>query len=125
MGCGIDNGQESLWSGRARKTHLSSRVPTFLCSLCQSKLFFDQIYGFYIKRIQDPLTRFIEVMELLFISGLLVRGTAGVAGLFALIGRKFVTTERFTAYAFWFIAGTIAFLSLRIRSIWRIREPLP
>jgi NADH-quinone oxidoreductase subunit L len=88
---------------------LSSRFPTFF-ALCDSKLFFDQFYGFYIKRIQDPITRFIEVMELLFISGLLVRGTAGVAGLFALIG-KVCYNGKIHAYAFWFVAGTIAFLT--------------
>jgi len=88
---------------------LSVKAPVFF-SLCQSKLFFDQIYSFYVKRIQDPLTRFLEVLELLFISGLMVRGSAGVAGLFALLGRTFYN-GKIHSYAFWFIAGTVAFIA--------------
>jgi len=88
---------------------LSVKAPVFF-SLCQSKLFFDQIYAFYVKMIQDPLTRFFEVLELLFISGLMVRGSAGVAGLFALLGKTFYN-GKIHSYAFWFIAGTIAFIA--------------
>lgn len=88
---------------------LSVKAPLFF-SLCQSKLFFDQIYAFYVKMIQDPLTRFLEVLELLFISGLMVRGAAGVAGLFALLGKTFYN-GKIHSYAFWFIAGTIAFIA--------------
>ena len=88
---------------------LSVKAPVFF-SLCQSKLFFDQIYSFYVKRIQDPLTRFLEVLELLFISGLMVRGSAGVAGLFALLGKTFYN-GKIHSYAFWFIAGTVAFIA--------------
>jgi NADH-quinone oxidoreductase subunit L len=88
---------------------LSVKAPVFF-SLCQSKLFFDQIYAFYVKMIQDPLTRFFEVLELLFISGLMVRGSAGVAGLFALLGKTFYN-GKIHSYAFWFIAGTVAFIA--------------
>ena len=52
---------------------LSSRFPGFF-ELCRSKLFFDEIYDFYLKKVQNPLANFLEVMELLFISGLMVRG---------------------------------------------------
>jgi NADH-quinone oxidoreductase subunit L len=88
---------------------LEQKLPVFF-ALCKSKLFFDQIYEFYINRIQDPFTRFVEVMELLFVSGLMVRGSAGVAGIFALIGKAFYV-GKIHAYAFWFVAGTIGFLA--------------
>ena len=42
-------------------------------------------------------------MELLFISGLMVRGTAGVSGLLALLGKSFYN-GKIHSYAFWFIA---------------------
>ncbi|MAL86294.1 MAG: NADH-quinone oxidoreductase subunit L [Opitutae bacterium] len=87
---------------------LSEKVPLFF-ALCSSKLFFDEIYRFYVNRIQDPFCRFIEVMELLFISGLMVRGAAGISGLFALLGKTFYT-GKIHSYSFWFIAGTIGFL---------------
>jgi NADH-quinone oxidoreductase subunit L len=88
---------------------LAQKLPTFY-ALCRSKLFFDQIYSFYIKQIQDPAARFIEVMELLFISGLMVRGSAGVTALFALLGKN-CYIGKIHAYAFWFVGGTIGFLA--------------
>ncbi len=91
---------------------LEQKLPIFF-ALCKSKLFIDEIYEFYVKRIQEPFVRFIEVMELLFISGLLVRGSAGVAGLFALIGKAFYV-GKIHAYAFWFVAGTIGFLAYAV-----------
>ena len=91
---------------------LAKKLPTFY-ALCKSKLFFDQMYGFYINKIQDPSARFLEVMELLFISGLMVRGTAGIASLFALLG-KICYIGKIHAYAFWFVGGTIGFLAYAV-----------
>lgn len=91
---------------------LASKTPAFF-ALCRSKLFFDEIYGFYVKRIQDPFARFLEVMELLFISGLMVRGAAGVAGLFSLIAKAFYV-GKIHAYALWFILGTLGFLAYAV-----------
>ncbi len=96
--------------GRVGKADpLASKFPSFY-ALCRSKLFFDEIYNFYVKRIQDPFARFVEVMELLFISGLMVRGSAGIAGIFALIG-KACYIGKIHAYALWFILGTLGFLA--------------
>ena len=91
---------------------LASKAPAFF-ALCRSKLFFDEIYGLYVKRIQDPFARFLEVMELLFISGLMVRGAAGVAGLFALVAKAFYV-GKIHAYALWFILGTLGFLAYAV-----------
>lgn len=88
---------------------LSKKLPVFF-ALCKSKLYFDELYEFYVRRVQDPSVRFLEVLELLFISGLMVRGSAGISGLFALIGKAFYT-GKIHAYSFWFIAGTISFLA--------------
>jgi len=95
--------------GRVDQTDpLYLKLPMFF-ALCKSKLFFDEIYNFYVKSVQRPIARFLEVMELLFVSGLMVRGTAGIAGLFALLGKTFYNSK-IHSYSFWFIAGTIAFL---------------
>ena len=87
---------------------LSVRFPSFY-EICQNKLFFDEIYRFYVDKIQDPMARFLEVMELLFISGLMVRGTAGIVALFSLLA-KVCYLGRIHAYAFWFLLGTLGFL---------------
>ena len=105
----IGGGTAKLFYGRAFNGEpLEARFPT-LYDLCKSKLFFDEIYGFYVSKIQDPFARFIEVMELLFISGLLVRGSAGVSALFALLA-KACYAGKIHAYSFWFILGTLGFL---------------
>jgi len=87
---------------------LSQCAPGFF-EICQSKLFFDQIYSFYITKIQDPFCRFIEVMELLFISGLMVRGSAGVTALISMLA-KACYIGRVHAYALWFMLGTLGFI---------------
>ena len=53
---------------------------------------------------------FKKVNKLLFISGLMVRGAAGCAGLFALLG-KICYNGKIHAYGFWFILGTIGFIA--------------
>ena len=100
---------KSLYGKVDQEDPLATKLPVFF-ALCKSKLFFDQIYKFYVDKIQDPFARFVEIMELLFISGLLVRGSAGIAGLMAIIGRAFYV-GKIHAYAFWFVAGTIGFLA--------------
>jgi len=87
---------------------LAVRFPTFF-EICKSKLFFDELYRFYINKIQDPAARFLEVMELLFISGLMVRGAAGMTALFSLLA-KACYVGKIHAYAFWFLIGTLGFL---------------
>ncbi len=109
----IGGGTSKLFYGRAFNGEpLEARFPT-LYDLCKSKLFFDEIYGFYVSKIQDPFARFIEVMELLFISGLLVRGSAGVSALFALLA-KACYAGKIHAYSFWFILGIISFVAYAI-----------
>jgi len=99
---------KTLFSKVRQDDPLARRFPAFY-ELCRSKLFFDEIYQIYLSKIQDPLARFIEVMELLFISGLMVRGSAGVAALFSMLA-KLCYVGKIHAYAFWFILGTLGFL---------------
>ena len=99
---------KTLFSKVLQDDPLARRFPAFY-ELCRSKLFFDEIYQIYLSKIQDPLARFIEVMELLFISGLMVRGSAGVAALFSMLA-KLCYVGKIHAYAFWFILGTLGFL---------------
>ena len=99
---------KTLFSQVLQDDPLARRFPAFY-ELCRSKLFFDEIYQIYLSKIQDPLSRFIEVMELLFISGLMVRGAAGVAALFSMLA-KLCYVGKIHAYAFWFILGTLGFL---------------
>ena len=95
--------------GKSEQDPIAEKAPAFY-QLCATKLYFDEAYDFYVSRIQQAGARVAEVFELLFLSGLMVRGSAGVAGLFALLGKS-LYSGRIHAYAFWFIIGTIAFLA--------------
>ena len=97
-----------MYARADKEDPLSQSAPGFF-EICQSKLFFDQIYSFYINKIQDPFCRFMEVMELLFISGLMVRGSAGVTALIAMLA-KACYIGRVHAYALWFMLGTLGFI---------------
>lgn len=77
--------------------------------ICQSKLFFDEIYQFYLKKVQDPFCRFLEVLELLFISGLMVRGSAGMTALIAMLA-KVCYIGKVHIYTLWFMLGTLGFI---------------
>ena len=103
---------KSLYSGSPDQEPLQERLPVFY-DICRSKLFFDEIYAFYIEKIQEPFARFVEVLELLFISGLMVRGSAGISALFALLG-KACYVGKIHAYSFWFIIGTIGFIGYAV-----------
>ncbi len=98
-----------LYGQSSPKDSLELRFPGFF-EICRTKLFFDEIYEFYVKRIQDPLARFLEVMELLFISGLMVRGSAGLAALVSMLF-KTLYLGKIHLYALWFVLGALGFLA--------------
>jgi NADH-quinone oxidoreductase subunit L len=102
-------GSRRLYGQAGNEDPLMEKAPA-LFQLCSSKLFFDEIYNFYVTSIQQRVARILEVLELLFISGLMVRGSAGAAGLFALFGKSFYL-GRIHGYAFWFLIGVVGFLA--------------
>lgn len=88
---------------------LEESYPGFL-RLCESRLFFDEVYDCCVTRPVRRIARILEAMELLLISGLMVRGTAGIIALF---GLAFAVVHRggFRTYALCFVTGLIAFLA--------------
>jgi NADH-quinone oxidoreductase subunit L len=74
-------------------------------------LWFDEVYGFYVARIQQPVAEFLFLLDLVLISGIGMRGSAGVAGLAGLLLR-FFTTGNVQHYVYWFAAGIIGICAL-------------
>ncbi len=70
------------------------------------KLWFDEVYNFYVRRIQQPVAEFISLLDLVLISGLGMRGSAGGVGLLGMILR-FMTTGNVHHYVYWFAVGLI------------------
>jgi NADH-quinone oxidoreductase subunit L len=78
----------------------------FLFRLVDGKLWFDEIYRFYINKIQQPVAETVAMLDLVLIAGLGMRGSAGGVGLVGLIIR-FFTTGNVQHYLYWFAVGII------------------
>ena len=76
--------------------------------LAKSRFFFDEIYNGYVRTVQDRVANVIGFLDTLLISGLLVRGSAGLAGLLG-IGARRLHTGSVATYVWWFFAGLVLF----------------
>jgi NADH-quinone oxidoreductase subunit L len=72
-----------------------------------ARLWFDEIYGFYVAKIQERFAQLLSFLEHLFISGLFVRGSAAAAGLIGIFARG-AHSGNIHSYAYWFFAGLVA-----------------
>ncbi|WOO39486.1 NADH-quinone oxidoreductase subunit L [Rubellicoccus peritrichatus] len=69
---------------------------------------FDDLYDWYVAKVQQRFADFIGFLDLILISGLAVRGTAGVTGLVGLVCRS-LHVGSLHAYVYWFLLGVIIF----------------
>ena len=86
---------------------VSRRAPG-LFALLRSRLFFDEIYGFYVKGVQQRVAEILSFLDQLLIGGLLVRGSAGLAGLVGVITRSGLVGN-LQGYTYWFLGGVVLF----------------
>ncbi len=77
-------------------------------AVLQKKFFFDEVYDFYIAKIQQRVALIVHFCEQIALSGLIIRGAAGVAGLVG-IGLKSLHIGSLHQYVYWFIAGLAIF----------------
>jgi NADH-quinone oxidoreductase subunit L len=78
-----------------------------------AKLWFDETYNWYVAKVQQRLAQLLSFLEQVFISGLLVRGAAGLVGLFGL-GARALHTGSIHGYVYWFFFGLVALWLLSI-----------
>ena len=96
-----------IYKSGGEKDNLETGLP-FLYRFIQSKLWFDEIYLFYVQRIQQPIARLLSHIDLLVISGVGMRGIAGGgAGLMGQVLRL-LTTGNVHHYVYWFAVGILA-----------------
>ena len=72
------------------------------------RLWFDEIYLWYVDKVQQRLAELLGFLEHLLISGLAVRGSAAVAGVLG-IAAKSLQTGNIHGYVYWFLGGLLAF----------------
>jgi len=89
----------------AERDPLEHRSPAVF-GLLKSRLFVDEVYDFYVQSVQQRVAHVLSFFDLFFISGLLVRGTAGVAGMIGIVARSF-HAGNLQIYLYWFLGGLL------------------
>lgn len=97
-----------LFYGTGAKGDRLEQTARPVWALSRSLFGFDALYGFYVKRVQQRVADIVAFVDTLFINGLAVRGTAGLAGLGGILARS-LQTGSLHGYVWWFFGGLILF----------------
>ncbi|MFP4156428.1 MAG: NADH-quinone oxidoreductase subunit L [Opitutales bacterium] len=73
----------------------------------ERRLWFDEIYNFYVAKIQQRLADVFAFFDVFVVKGLLVRGSAGLVGLIGM-GARSLHVGHIHGYVYWFLAGMLA-----------------
>lgn len=93
---------------------LATRSPGAFAGLVCLQRSFDVVYDYYVAKIQQRFALVLNYVDLFGISGLLVRGSAGVVGLLGLASRA-LHTGSLHAYVYWFLGGSVLLWFLATR----------
>ena len=96
----------------AHQDNLQRSMPGLFRFLA-ARLWFDSFYDWYVAKVQQRFAQFLSFMEQVFISGLMVRGVAGLTGLVGL-GARALHTGNIHGYVFWFFFGLVALWLLSV-----------
>ena len=96
-----------LYKPGSKEDSIQAKMPA-LYNFFKSKLWFDEIYDFYVAKIQNFIANILNFFDIVFIGGLLVRGLAGVCGLFSIV-IKSSHIGTISSYVYWFLAGVLIF----------------
>jgi NADH-quinone oxidoreductase subunit L len=77
-----------------------------LFRLLAAKLWFDEIYTYYIDKVQQRFALLLSFLEQIFLAGVIIRGFAGLVGLVGL-GARALHVGRVSVYVYWFFAGVV------------------
>ncbi|WPJ95330.1 NADH-quinone oxidoreductase subunit L [Coraliomargarita algicola] len=72
----------------------------------KSRLWFDEIYGYYVAKIQQRFALFLSFIDVFVIKGIFVRGSAGLVGLVGMCSRS-LHDGNIHSYVYWFLAGLV------------------
>ena len=101
-----------LYQEGAEKDPLESGVKP-LYRIFKEKFYFDRAYAWYVAKVQQPVAMTLHFMEQIALSGLIIRGMAGVAGLIG-IGLRSLHVGNLHQYLYWFIGGLALFWALAV-----------
>lgn len=79
-----------------------------LYGLSKSRLYIDELYDFYVAKIQQRFALLLSFLDVFLIKGILVNGSASVVGLMGTCLRWF-HVGNIHAYTYWFLVGLVLF----------------
>jgi NADH-quinone oxidoreductase subunit L len=85
---------------------LAQKSPGLFGALGALKNSFDRAYDYYIAKIQQRFAMLLNFLEQVFLSGLIIRGFAGLVGLVGM-GARALHTGNLNAYVYWFLLGVV------------------
>lgn len=77
----------------------------------KARLWFDELYGFYVAKVQQRLAVLLSFLDVFLVKGVLVRGSAGLVGLLGLCSRS-LHVGNLHGYVYWFLAGFLLLWAL-------------
>jgi NADH-quinone oxidoreductase subunit L len=77
----------------------------------KARLWFDELYGFYVAKVQQRLAVLLSFLDVFLVKGVLVRGSAGLVGLLGLCSRS-LHVGNLHGYVYWFVAGFLLLWAL-------------
>ena len=86
---------------------LAQKSPGLFGALVALRNSFDAVYDYYVAKIQQRFAMLLNFLEQIFLAGLIVRGFAGVVGLFGM-GARALHVGNLNAYVYWFLFGVVA-----------------
>lgn len=89
----------------AKKDRLEERASPVYHFL-KSRLWLDEIYNFYVAKVQQPSASFLNLIDVFVIKGIIVRGSGGLVGLMGICARSLHNGSIHT-YVYWFLAGLL------------------
>ena len=83
---------------------LAEKSPGLFTALVALRSSFDSVYDYYVTNVQQRFAMLLNFIEQIFLAGLIVRGFAGVVGLFGL-GARALHVGKLNVYVYWFFGG--------------------
>ncbi len=85
---------------------LATKMPAAFIGLTALKDSFDKGYNYYVAKVQDRFAMLLNFLEQILLAGLIIRGLAGIVGLFGL-GARALHVGSLHAYVYWFLLGAV------------------
>ncbi len=90
---------------------LQLRAPGVFAGITMLKESFDRFYDYFVAKVQQRFAMLLNFLEQIFLAGLIIRGLAGLVGLFGL-GARALHVGSLHAYVYWFLIGAVVLWGL-------------